>query len=284
MQNILAALLGGAGAGLQSYGQSAFRQQEVQQAQRQRMAEMEQQEQSRIAVAREAAALRQQQLKEEGEQAAVIARTMGIALPEGARLNTQGVQVLAQDAANTRLATAQAGATERNNASIESRLEGLDRSLRGRMDQIAAQGDISKAIAAMGNATRRDIAATAEQGRADRFQPKSELPSLADMTQKILAQPDENGLRRSPEAAVAEAKRVLDLLMRESGGAPPSAAAGAPMRAAGNPAEQELMVKAQQKIRSIMADRSLSPEDQQDMIQQVNDILRQRTAALRGGR
>lgn len=267
MSNILAALFGGAGAGLSSYGTQRIREQDQERIAAQRMAELQQQESSRIAQAREQAALRAAQLKEDGEQAAIIARAAGIPLPEGARINSQGVGILGQIAANKRFEQGQAGQMER-----------LEKTLGSRMDQIAAQGDINKAIAAMGNDTRKTIAAMMEAGRnqRDATGTTKPQPTVQDFYTKFLGQQDENGLPMTPEKAMAAAQRAYQVL---TGAQNPSRA---PQQ--GNPGEGDLARKAQQKIQSIMSDPSLSPEDKQDMVQQVNDILRSRISAMRGGR
>lgn len=152
MSNVLAALFGGLGAGASSYGTQRIREQDQERLAAQRMAELQQQEQTRLAQTREAALLRQQQLKEEGEQAAIIARTLGIELPPGARLNTQGVQVLAQDAANKRNAAAQAAATERTGMTTQAA-----------MDRMQAQISANKGL---NDARIQQLLASANAGNA----------------------------------------------------------------------------------------------------------------------
>lgn len=146
MNNILAALLGGAGAGAQSYGASRIREQEQERVAAQRMAELQQQEASRIAQAREAAALRAAQAKEEGEQAAVIARAMGLDIPEGARLNTQGVSVLGQHNQNKRAAEAEAGRNSRFTEGLQGRLDQIDRQIGGQMGMLNTRLDAERAL------------------------------------------------------------------------------------------------------------------------------------------
>lgn len=96
MQNILAALLGGAGAGLQSYGQSAFRQQEAQQAQRQRMAELEQQEQMRRTLLQEAQQARQQEREQVNADMTAAMTAMGLPVPKGVTLTPQTTPMVTQ--------------------------------------------------------------------------------------------------------------------------------------------------------------------------------------------
>lgn len=146
MNNVLAALFGGAGAGLQSYGGARMQEQERERMAQQRMAELQQQEASRIAQAREAATLRAQLAKEEGEQAAVIARAMGLELPAGARLNTAGVGVLGQFQQNKRAAEAEAGRNSRFTEGLQGRLDQIDRTMSGQQSMLQMRLDAERAL------------------------------------------------------------------------------------------------------------------------------------------
>lgn len=269
MSNVLAALFGGLGAGAQSYGASRMREQEQERMAAQRMAELQQQEQARINAVKEQAAAAQLLRKQQREAGVNSLRALfpDKPIPEGDFDADVVMRGRAIEAQNERFSQGQQGSMDR-----------LERTLGGRLDQIERQGDINRTIAAMGNDTRKTIAAMMEAGRNQRdATPNAKAqPTVQDFYTKFLGQQDENGLPMSPEKAMSAAQRAYEVL---TGAQTP---ARAPQQ--GNPGEGDLARKAQQKIQSIMSDQSLSPEDKQDMVQQVNDILRSRLSAMRGGR
>ena len=87
MGNILAALLGGAGSGLQSYGNSAQREQEQTRMQAQRMAEMQQQESARRRIMKEDDERADAARKLETVETTDLARALNIKLPQGVSVN-----------------------------------------------------------------------------------------------------------------------------------------------------------------------------------------------------
>lgn len=269
MSNVLAALFGGLGAGASSYGSQRIREQDQERVAAQRMAELQQQEQARINAVKEQAAAAQALKQQQREAGVNSIRSLypDFKAPEG----DFDPQVVLKGMIDRET-------TNRTNTVQQGSMDRLERTLGGRMDQIAAQGDISKAIAAMGNDTRKTIATMMENGRNQRDltpNPKT-APTVQDFYAKFLGQNDEDGMPMTPEKAMANAQRAFQVL---TGG---QQSARAPQQ--GNPAEGELALKAQQKIQNIMTDPSLSPEDKQDMVQQVNDILRARLSGMRGGR
>ena len=275
MSNILAALLGGVGAGAQSYGGSLQREQEAQRAQMQRMAEMQEQEAARRRLA-----------KEDGERAAAAAlakRTAGTAsiralfpdfqAPEGDYDAGTVMQGKLMQAQNARAEAALAGQSDR-----------LERSLGGRMDQIEKQGGIQRGIAEANNNTRTALEILREKGRNSRDDgPQDKTGELTVKRAMELMQPqrDEFGGQRpglSPEQARLQAEREVSAAMGIGPRSSPAASGQ------GNQTEGQEAARAQAKIQQIMSDASLSREDQLDMVQQVNEVLASRLRALRGGR
>lgn len=152
MSNVLAALFGGLGAGARSYGTDLTREQDQNRLAQQRMAELQQQEKARLAQVREAAVLRQQQEDQEAEQAAEVARLIGVPLPKGTRLNAEGVRILAED-----------GRNKRNDATITARLDGIDRTIAGRMATTQANIDAERGL---NDARIQSLLASANAGNA----------------------------------------------------------------------------------------------------------------------
>lgn len=275
MSNILAALLGGAGAGAQSYGGSLQREQEAARVQAQRMAEMQEQERARRRLA-----------KEDDERAAAAAlakRTAGTAsiralfpdfqAPKGDYDAGTVMQGKLMQAQNARAESALTGQSDR-----------LERSLGGRMDQIEKQGGIQRGIAEANNNTRTALEILREKGRNSRDDgPQDKISELTVKRAMELMQPqrDEFGGQRpglSPEQARLQAEREVSAAMGIGPRSSPAASGQ------GNSMEGQEAARAQAKIQQIMSDGSLLREDQLDMVQQVNEVLASRLRALRGGR
>lgn len=276
MSSILAALLGGAGAGAQSYGGSLQREQEQQRLQMQRMAEMQEQEAARRRLAKEdderTAQLKAAQRTAGGES--IRALFPDFKAPQG-DYNPDLVMRGMLDRENTnRYNTGQAGQMDR-----------LEKTLGGRLDQIERQGGIQREIAGANNNTRTALEILREKGRNARDDGPAD--KMGEMTAKralelMEGQPDGYGGRTaglSPEEARAQAEVQIRAAMGM--GRPPTPAAAASQ---GNSAEGQEAQRAQVRIQQIMSDRSFSPEDKQDMVQQVNEILASRIRAMRGGR
>ncbi len=272
MNPLLAGLLGGAGAGLSSYGQSAMREQEVKQAQIQRMKELAEQEASRRRLQSEddARALAAQTAKRASGVATLKALYPDAQLPDGADPDAY-LRAKQIDDTNTR-----------SQAGIDAAMARLKESLGGRLDQIERQGSISSAIADSNNTARMAMTKLTEAGKNARdLTPNAVDPNKAKSDWLIKRATElMNGGALEPgvdaNTAKARATQEASLLF---GGAPPTASVRPDFSG-----ERDLMTKAQQKIQSIMGDGTLSPDDKQDMVRQVNDILRQRLTQMRGGR
>lgn len=272
MSNILAALLGGAGAGAQSYGGSLQREQEQQRMQAQRMAEMQQAEASRRRLAKEdddrAAALKVATRTAGGES--IRALFPDFKAPEGDYNPDLVMRSMLDRETTNRANTRQSGEMER-----------LERTLGGRIDAIREQGGISREIAGMRGDTSRAIAAIAEAGRNARDDgPDPVKDPRAEWTTKRytdLLKPDGDGVSISPDSAMRRSRNEAEPLFGKS------AASMAPAAPSYNSGEQDIMQGLSAAIANINK-LPISSDDKRSRIQEASEIARGMAAKQRGGR
>jgi hypothetical protein len=130
MSNILAALVGGLGAGAQSLGASRMQEQEEQRRNAQRMAELQQQETARLNVVREAASAQAAERARRAASAGAVARTLGIELPEGVDVDPSVVPMLRQGMADRERGQRERDAADRTAANARSTNEAYFNTLR----------------------------------------------------------------------------------------------------------------------------------------------------------
>ncbi len=251
MSNILAALLGGAGAGAQSYGGSMQREQEQQRMQAQRMAEMQQQEAARRRLQSEddsrAAAARQLETTE----ATALARTLGIEIPDGVNVNRASLPLLQNNQ------SAKATAARDAQRLVEARAD-RGRANEARYGTLAASGRLPKGMAYNENEdyttwngilSQEDAQRSAQQGRQFVVDNRPPRPEPKDMMAETIAkramelmqpQRDEYGgytLGLDGPAARARAEQEVNAAYnigpRSSASAPPAPAGANMMRGLG---------------------------------------------------
>jgi hypothetical protein len=139
MSKVLAALFGGAGAGLQSLGQSTFQEQE----QRRREAA---QEQVRVNTAKEQGAQRQAleaakqaESQREARESAALARALGLEVPDNVSLTRDGVRLIADDRRAKAQAAAEAGRNSRFTEGMEGRMAQIERTGEQRAAELNAR-------------------------------------------------------------------------------------------------------------------------------------------------
>jgi hypothetical protein len=212
MSKVLAALFGGAGAGLQSLGQSTFQEQE----QRRREAA---QEQVRVNTAKEQGAQRQAlesakqaERQREAQEAAALARSLGLEVPDNVSLTRDGVRLIADDSRAKAQAAAEAGRNSRFTEGMEGRMAQIERLGEQRSADLNARlSSMSDLNAARAEAARASAARSGQRKQLPTTYQR-ELQDLGDVYSVIRSA---RGAMDTPEGenAVGSRNTVMNVLL-----------------------------------------------------------------------